>query len=138
MLLYIAMQYIIEDEFKTTDERGYTFLSWLMLCEQNKLEQARAEDARRNAIDVFVRDKVRIRPNKSALKTTSSPDQSTETEDPQRQGIRVSETLANIYIQQKKLQLAQAVYAQLSLENPEKKAYFADLIAKLKQEANQT
>jgi hypothetical protein len=33
--------------------------------------------------------------------------------------------------------LALSVYRQLSLENPEKSGYFADLIAKVKQEATQ-
>ena len=138
LFVFSSMQYIIEEEFKSAEEKGYTFLSWLMLCEQNKLDEARAEESRRNAIDEFVRENIRIRPNKSALKNTATLNQESDSEEPHRSGNRVSETLANIYIQQKKLQLAQAVYAQLSLENPEKKAYFADLIAKLKQEANQT
>jgi hypothetical protein len=58
-------------------------------------------------------------------------------ESSRKTGMRVSETLASIYIQQKKLQLALSVYRQLSLENPEKSGYFADLIAKVKQEATQ-
>ncbi|MEZ4804913.1 MAG: tetratricopeptide repeat protein [Bacteroidia bacterium] len=46
----------------------------------------------------------------------------------------VSETLANIYYQQGDLDLAIKAYEKLSLQNPSKQAYFADLIQKIKTE----
>ena len=45
-----------------------------------------------------------------------------------------SESLALIYIQQKFYDKALAVYKELSLQNPEKRAYFAALIKKVKEE----
>jgi tetratricopeptide (TPR) repeat protein len=46
----------------------------------------------------------------------------------------VSETLADIYYQQGDLDLAIKAYEKLSLQNPSKQAYFADLIQKIKTE----
>ena len=43
-----------------------------------------------------------------------------------------SEYLANIYIEQNKINKAIAIYESLSLKFPEKKSYFANLIKKLK------
>ncbi len=45
-----------------------------------------------------------------------------------------SESLAQIYIQQKLYGKALAVYKELSLQNPKKRAYFAALIKKVKEE----
>jgi len=44
----------------------------------------------------------------------------------------VSETLAEIYVAQEHPELAIEIYRKLSLDNPEKSAYFASLIDKLK------
>lgn len=134
------MQYNIEEVFQSSEGKGFTFFHWLMLCEQGQIVRAREEEARRQSIDAFVRDKVRIRPNKEQLRVSGLADAAkgiSALESSTKTGMRVSETLASIYIQQKKLQLALSVYRQLSLENPEKSGYFADLIAKVKQEATQ-
>lgn len=45
-----------------------------------------------------------------------------------------SESLAQIYLQQRFYDKALAVYKELSLQNPEKRAYFAALIKKVKEE----
>jgi tetratricopeptide (TPR) repeat protein len=44
----------------------------------------------------------------------------------------VSETLANIYYEQGNYDLALKAYEKLSLQNPSKQAYFADLIEKIR------
>lgn len=46
----------------------------------------------------------------------------------------VSETLANIYFEQGNYDLAIRAYEKLSLQNPAKESYFADLIEKIKKE----
>ncbi len=46
----------------------------------------------------------------------------------------VSETLANIYYEQGNYELALKAYEKLSLQNPSKQAYFADLIEKIRKE----
>ena len=46
----------------------------------------------------------------------------------------VSETLANIYYEQGNYDLAIRAYEKLSLQNPAKESYFADLIEKIKKE----
>lgn len=133
------MQYNIEEVFQSSQGKGFTFLHWLMLCEQGQIERAMAEEQRRSSIDAFVRDNVRIRPSKELRvpNMAEAAKRPKEQEVEKKSGIRVSETLASVYIQQKKLNLALSVYQQLGLENPEKSAYFADLIAKVTQEANQ-
>lgn len=134
------MQYNIEELFHSSDGRGFTFLHWLMFCDRGQLEQARAEELHRRSIDAFVSNNVRIRPNKEQLGVVGLAEAAKgfkEKEKEQKSTCRVSETLATVYIKQKKMNLALSVYRQLSLENPEKSAYFANLIAKVTQEANQ-
>jgi tetratricopeptide (TPR) repeat protein len=46
----------------------------------------------------------------------------------------VSETLANIYYEQGNYDMALKAYKKLSLQNPSKESYFADLIEKIKKE----
>jgi tetratricopeptide (TPR) repeat protein len=46
----------------------------------------------------------------------------------------VSETLANIYYEQGNYDMALKAYEKLSLQNPSKESYFADLIEKIKKE----
>ena len=46
----------------------------------------------------------------------------------------VSETLANIYYEQGNYDMALRAYEKLSLQNPSKESYFADLIEKIKKE----
>jgi len=48
--------------------------------------------------------------------------------------IPVSETLAQVYISQNEVEMAQEVYEKLILKFPEKSTYFADLIQKLNRE----
>lgn len=134
------MQYNIEEVFQSSEGKGFTFSHWLTLCEHGQIGRAREEEARRQSIDAFVRGNVRIRPNKEQFQVAGLAEAAkgiSGVESPPKIEMRVSETLASIYIQQKKLQLAVSVYRQLSLENPEKRAYFANLIAKITQEENQ-
>jgi pentatricopeptide repeat protein len=51
-------------------------------------------------------------------------------------GGLVTETLANIYVKQGRPEKAIEAYSQLQLKIPQKKAYFADLIQKIKEENN--
>jgi tetratricopeptide (TPR) repeat protein len=46
----------------------------------------------------------------------------------------VSETLAEIYYQQGNFDFAIKAYEKLSLQNPSKQSFFADLIDKIKKE----
>jgi len=133
------MQYNIEEVFHSTEVKGYTFLQWLMLCKKGKVDQARTKEEQQRQIDEFVRNNVQIRPKKaknSKNTKVQSAKEFTETEQVQKKGPLVSETLASVYIKQKKIHLALSVFRQLGLENPEKSTYFADLIAKATQEAN--
>src|SRR5690606_19115652 len=59
-------------------------------------------------------------------------DTSSETDEPEEDDEVISETLAQIYIDQDLTDKAIRVYEKLSLKFPEKSAYFAGLIEKLK------
>lgn len=59
---------------------------------------------------------------------SSTPKQTSETEPATEGGGFLTETLARIYIKQKKYEQALAIIRQLSLKFPKKSAYFADQI----------
>jgi len=96
---------------------------------QTKKPQPKQQD-QKTIIDEFIDSNPKIKPIKptdvkkptedlSAKSTEFKPDSS-------------SEYLANIYIEQNKINKAIAIYESLSLKFPEKKSYFVSLIKKLK------
>jgi len=62
----------------------------------------------------------------------NAPESKSQSEQEHEITAYVSETLAEIYVAQEHPELAIEIYRKLSLDNPEKSAYFASLIDKLK------
>jgi len=114
---------------------GYSFIEWLQLCDEGKLENLARIRKQQDLINSFIQEERKVQPVKAiiteAIQTNNiiiPDDKKTEFED------IVSETLAKIYHQQKKYSLAIRTYEKLSLEYPEKSSLFADLINTIRKE----
>ena len=81
-------------------------------------------------IDEFIDSNPKIKPIKTS--DIKNPTEDLSAKSTEFKPESSSEYLANIYIEQNKINKAIAIYESLSLKFPEKKSYFANLIKKLK------
>jgi len=119
---------VVENPVENTD-----FFSWLNsgISNQGPMNKP-LEPSKSNLIDKFIQENPSIqRPKKEFF----SPERAMKKSEVLDMGI-VTETLANIYVNQGYPDKAIKVYQQLQLKFPEKLSYFASLIIKLKQEHN--
>jgi hypothetical protein len=86
-------------------------------------------------IENFIKNDPKIQPVKGVLHDIMLTQDDKEQHTVKTEYI-VSETLAKIYHQQKKYQLAIETYEKLGLVYPEKSAYFARLIDKIEKETD--
>ena len=115
-----------------------SFVSWLH-ADTNHQEADRSE---KNAIDAIVEEFSDFDPSSDLFGEVEKP--KTEFFSPVKKAkesldeneLPVSETLAKVYIAQGNYPKAISAYKQLSLTNPEKKIFFANLIEDLKKKIN--
>lgn len=110
-----------------------TFLGWLESSKSERFEKRSQIRQQRSLIDNFIQNDPKIQPVRGVLHDISLVQEDKESPVPKAEMI-VSETLAKIYYQQKKYQMAMETYEKLGLVYPEKSAYFARLIDKIEKE----
>ncbi len=118
-------------EFNANDT--HSFNDWLQLTSlkpidrSNEKPKEKSQDKKMELIDMFIESNPKIKPSKIAGFTVNF-DQVEEIES----DVVMTETLARVYIDQKKYQSAIKAYEILSLKFPEKSSFFADQIKMLK------
>ena len=96
---------------------------------KTKKSQSKQQD-QKIIIDEFIDSNPKIKPIKPS--DIKNPTEDLSAKSTEFKPESSSEYLANIYIEQNKINKAIAIYESLSLKLPEKKSYFANLIKKLK------
>jgi len=112
-------------EFKNSDP--HTFNEWMKLSTQKPIQREDKISDKLNIIDQFIKTNPKIKP---VAKQQSNIDISTEStaEDENL----MTETLAKVYLEQKKYTKAIQAYHILSLKYPEKSSFFANRIKAIK------
>ncbi len=108
----------------------YSFSEWLQINsikpiirkESSKKEISESSRSNFDLIDNFISKKPKIKPNLSGINTNIATDSVTENEN------LMTETLAHVYLEQKKFQKAITAFTVLSLKYPEKSGFFANQI----------
>lgn len=95
--------------------------------EKNEPEIDEAKSKKLELIDKFIESNPKITPVKSVVSTPANIDKSS-----QDTSFLMTETLARVYLEQKKYQKAIQAYEILILKYPEKNAFFADRISDIK------
>ena len=131
--------YNIEDVFQeevqhisSSEER--TFLDWLSVCKGEGAIKWHKIKKQQSVIEKFIQAEPKIQPVKGVLNDIRDFDPEYKPARKTDAEMIVSETLANIYYQQKKFSLSIETYRKLSLIYPEKSTYFASLIKKIEKE----
>lgn len=124
------------DEFKkplefTSTER-HSFKEWLQLSHQKPIERKNEDgnkplETKISTIDQFLSLNPKISPPKKGVKTNLAVKKSVEDNSDQL----MTETLAKVYITQKKYDDAIQAYKILSLKYPEKSTFFANQIERI-------
>ena len=109
------------------------FIDWINYLEKNKLENKKSEyiDEKFNLIETFLNNPSKIEKENFPKNTDDISIKTLTTENE-----LMTETLAKIYLKQKKYIKAIEAYKILSLKYPEKNAFFADQIKKIKKLEN--
>jgi len=119
-------------QFNTDDT--HSFNEWLQLSTLKPIdrsieqEKSKPQEKKMDLIDLFIEKNPKIKPSKLAGFTVNF-DQVEEIES----DVVMTETLARVYITQKKYQSAIKAYEILSLKFPEKSSFFADQIKMLEE-----
>jgi hypothetical protein len=115
--------------FKAGDE--YSFSEWLKLgSSSSKKEGYTIQESKSSSslIDIFLKGN----PKMPKVEKSSSSPAINPINDSNIEGL-MTETLAKVYLAQKKYENALVAYRILSLKNPEKSSFFADQITKIQQ-----
>ena len=109
------------------------FIDWINYLEKNKLENKKSEsiDEKFHLIQTFLNNPSKIEKEDFAKNTEDISIKTLTSENE-----LMTETLAKIYLKQKKYIKAIEAYKILSLKYPEKNAFFADQIKKIKKLEN--
>jgi len=118
-------------DFKS--DETYSFGEWLQLSQLKPIDRTVSSDRSRkkskNNLDLindFIANRPRIKPAEDDNFDDLSAESSTENEQ------LMTETLAHVYLEQKKYEKAIAAFTVLSLKYPEKSSFFADRIEAVK------
>lgn len=125
---------LLEEKRKSLDELKYLIEQRIIELEREKEEVNKEEKtlSKTEIIDKFIAENPQIsRPKQEFY----NPMVVAQTSVVDKENI-ISETLATIYLNQGYVEKAISVYQKLSLKNPEKSVYFAELIEKAKNKFN--
>ena len=112
-------------QFKSSD--SYSFHQWLQLSTKKPLQSVvEKKSEKEHIIDTFISNNPKIEP----LGKTESVTIEVVANEPNSQ--LMTETLAKVYLEQKKFENAIQAYRILSLKYPEKSGFFADQIKGIK------
>ena len=118
-------------DFKS--DETYSFGEWLQLSQLKPIDRTISSDRSRkkpkNNLDLindFIAKRPRIKPAEDDNYDDLALESSTENEQ------LMTETLAHVYLEQKKYEKAIAAFTVLSLKYPEKSSFFADRIEAVK------
>jgi hypothetical protein len=113
-----------------------TFLGWLSLTKTDDFNKHHKIQHQQDLISKFIVTAPKVQPVKAALNSMQADLDELKPAKPRSNDMIVSETLAKIYYEQKKYNLAIETYKKLRLVNPEKSSYFAALIKEIEKESN--
>lgn len=112
---------------------SYSFMQWLQLGKMEPIERASSDQLvekgplkNMDLIDKFISDNPKIKP------VTSSNFQDVAAESIEENEQLMTETLAHVYLEQKKYDKAMTAFTVLSLKYPEKSSFFASQIEAIK------
>jgi len=122
----VLRNWLSSDEIKDNQEKikteKYSFLDWFDVIN----DDIPRVDKKFDLIDKFIKNSPKIKiDNKSGVKSSFKTDQKIKDE-------LITETLAKIYVKQKKFNKAIKAYEILSLKYPKKSSFFADQINDIK------
>lgn len=120
-----------ESEGRIEDENS--FLDWLFLSKKENFNKHYKIKKQQDLISSFIITSPKVQPVKAAINDIeidleSKPAKGKKTD------LIVSETLAKIYYEQKKYNLAIETYKKLRLVYPQKSSYFAAIIKEIEKE----
>jgi len=105
----------------------HSFNEWMQLVIQKPIERTEKEVDKFSIIDTFIETNPKIKPVDKNHKNTDISHESSKEND-----SLMTETLAKVYLEQKKYENAIKAYHILSLKYPEKSGFFADRIKAIK------
>ncbi len=105
-----------------------TYSQWLRYISQSGKQKNKKQDPIFELIDKFLKEKPKIVPKRN--QTVSPPENVIKSVEEKQ--MLMTETLANLYIKQKKYDKAIQAFKILSLKYPKKSSYFANRINELK------
>jgi len=104
----------------------HSFNEWLQLNQLNTIKRQNSKNLKFNLIDKFIQSKPKIKPTKDKESRSIIVNSIQENSD------IMTETLAKVYLEQKKYEKAISAYKILSLKYSEKSGFFADRIKAIK------
>ncbi len=124
-----------EKPFKFNNGEKHSFHQWLQLKETKPIDRTPEKTVKKpihnklNIINQFIQNNPKISPIKKSSATTNPTNKNAS---PNIANELMTETLAKVYIAQKKYDNAIQAYRILSLKYPEKSSLFADQIQRIK------
>lgn len=114
-----------------------TFLDWLALSKKDNFSSIQKIQHQQNLISSFIKTAPKIQPVKAAINSIDADleEDIARKKKGEQANLIVSETLAKIYYEQQKYNLAIETYKKLGLVYPEKRSYFASLIKEIEKES---
>ena len=105
----------------------HSFNEWMKLVSQKPIIREKKKTTKFSIIDTFIESNPKIKPVSKTAQNIDVSNESLEEND-----SLMTETLAKVYLEQKKYENAIKAYRILSLKYPEKSGFFADRIKAIK------